>query len=208
MTEDEADKRRTRGRLTALRRALLPEDVLVRGARAQERLLATPEFQKARTVALYAALPGEVPTDALLAAALASHKTVVFPVVPAEGRLLSFHAVEGATHLAPGGRRAIREPLASRPLVPLSSIDVFVVPGLGFTRLGHRLGQGGGYYDATLAAAPPTTPRLALAFSEQLLETLPVGPHDVPVHFVVTEDDTFAAADARATVVGAPSRPR
>ncbi len=200
------EKRLLRTRLGAARRALTPEDVRVRGARAQERLLATPEFQAARTVALYAALPGEVPTDAVLAAALADRKTVVFPVVPSEGRLLTFRSVETFAHLVPGGRRAIPEPLEVRPSVALATIDLFVVPGVAFTPQGHRLGQGAGYYDATLAAAPSSTPRIALTFSEQVLPALPVVETDVPMHFVLTEDATFAATEAAATVVGARSR--
>src|SRR5208283_2304979 len=55
---DAGEKARLRAVLLQGRRALAPEDVQVRGARVQARLLATPEFQKARTVALYAALPG------------------------------------------------------------------------------------------------------------------------------------------------------
>jgi 5-formyltetrahydrofolate cyclo-ligase len=199
------EKRRIRARLGAVRRALSPGDVLARGARAQALLLATKEFQAARTVALYASLPGEVPTDALLAAALADNKAVVFPVVPSEGRLLTFRAVENAAHLVPFGRLAIREPEDVRPRVALEAIDLFVVPGLAFTRQGHRLGQGAGYYDATLARAPSSTPRMALTFSEQVLESLPVVETDVPVHFVVTEDQVFAATGASPTVVGARS---
>jgi 5-formyltetrahydrofolate cyclo-ligase len=199
------EKRRIRARLGAVRRALAPEDVLLRGARAQARLMATPQFRAARTVALYAALPGEVPTDALLAAALADKKTVVFPVVPNEGRLLTFRAVENSAHLIPGGRFAIREPPDVRPSVALETIDLFVVPGVAFTRHGHRLGQGAGYYDATLARAPSSAPRMALTFSEQVLEALPVVETDVPVHFVVTEDEAFAATGGGPTVVGARS---
>jgi 5-formyltetrahydrofolate cyclo-ligase len=199
-------KRQARAQLSAVLGALLPEDVLHRGARAQARLLATPEFRAARTVALYAALPGEVPTDALFAQALAQGKTVAFPVVPAEGRQLLFRTVEEPAHLVPGGRLSIREPLAGRPCVELSAIELFVVPGLGFTRQGHRLGRGAGYYDATLALAPASTPRIGLAFSEQVLEGLPSGEEDVPVHQVVTEEMAFAATGAPPTVVGA--RPR
>ena len=199
------EKRLIRARLSAVRRALAPEDVLSRGARAQARLLATAQFQAARTVALYAALPGEVHTDALLAAALAAGKTVVFPVVPRKGRLLTFRSVEHGAHLAPAGRLAIHEPLDARPSVPLEAIELFVVPGVAFGRQGQRLGQGAGYYDATLAAALPSTPRIALAFSEQVLEELPVVETDVPVHVVVTEDATITATGPWATVVGARS---
>jgi 5-formyltetrahydrofolate cyclo-ligase len=197
------EKRRARARLKALRRSLAPEDVRARGERVQARLLELPQYQRARTVALYAALDGEVPTDALLAAALRDKKTVVFPVVPTEGRLLRFRSVEQQAHLDRSGRLAILEPLAARPEVELDRIELFVVPGLGFSRQGDRLGRGAGYYDATLALAAPTAPRIGVAFAEQVLEALPVDQDDVPMHWVVTEEATFAAPEAPATVVGA-----
>jgi len=180
-----------RARLAALRRALPPAEVRERGARAQGRLLQLPGFARARTVALYAALAGEVPTDALLDAALAAGKTVCFPVVPREGRVLTFRSVRALSELVPAGRLGIREPTGSSPAVPLGSIELFVVPGVGFGRDGQRLGQGGGYYDATLAAASPASVRVGLAFREQVLDALPVEAGDVPVDQVVTDEATF-----------------
>lgn len=203
---DAEEKARVRAELRARRSALAAEDVQARGARIQARVLATEEFRRARTVALYAALPGEVPTTALLAAALADGKRVAYPVVPTAGRVLTFHAVESAGHLLPAGRMQIPEPVPGRPEVALASIDVFVVPGLGFSRHGHRLGQGAGYYDATLSLAPPGATRLGLAFSECLLDALPFNDGDVPVHWVVTEDGVLGAPRAGTTVLGA--RPR
>lgn len=199
---DAEEKARVRAVLRAQRRALHGEDVRARGAAVQARALLLPELRTARTLALYAALPGEVPTDALLAAALAQGKTVVFPVVPHAGRCLAFRAVDSPSQLRPAGPLHIREPEEGRPAVPLSAIDVFVVPGLGFTRAGSRLGQGAGYYDATLSGASSRSRRVGLAFSEQVLRSLPSGPGDVPMHWVVTEADTFGAPDALATVLG------
>ncbi len=190
---DAEEKARLRSVLLARRRALSPEDVQARGARVQARLLATPQFEKARTVALYAALAGEVPTDAVCAAALAAGKTVAFPVVPHAGRCLRFYRVDSLSQLVPAGRLRIAEPPQSQPPLALASIELFVVPGLGFSPQGHRLGQGAGYYDATLAQAPEWTPRVGLAFSEQLLAELPVGPADVSMHLVLTEAAAFGA---------------
>ena len=201
--QDAEEKARVRAVLLARRRALSQKDVQARGAAVQARLLATPEFRTAATVALYAALPGEVPTDALLAAALAQGKRVAFPVVPSTGRCLTFRAVDSAAQLVPAGRLHIPEPLAGCPEVALLSVELFVVPGLGFSHVGQRLGRGAGYYDATLARASPSTPRVGLAFSEQVREALPSGPGDVSVHWVLTEDAAFAAPGAKATVLGA-----
>jgi 5-formyltetrahydrofolate cyclo-ligase len=199
---DAEEKARARVRLLLVRRALLPEDVLLRGARVQERLLALPQYKKARTLALYASLPGEVPTDVLFARALADGKTVAFPAVPEAGKRLAFRAVQGPAHLVPRGRLHIREPDEALPEVPLSAIELFVVPGLGFGQDGQRLGHGAGYYDATLKEVPKATPLVGLAFTEQVLEAIPTEAWDVRMTYVLTEDETFPAPGAASTVVG------
>lgn len=66
-------------------------------------------------------------------------------------------------------------------------IDVVVVPGLAFTAGGHRLGQGGGWYDRFLARTPDRVLIVGVGFAEQVLDRLPVEAHDVPLHVVVTD---------------------
>ncbi len=76
-------------------------------------------------------------------------------------------------------------------LIPVEQIDLFVVPGLGFTPDGKRLGRGGGYYDATLKAGSIGSRRVGLAFAEQIVDDLPTNEDDVDVDLVVTENEVF-----------------
>jgi len=70
------------------------------------------------------------------------------------------------------------------PVVP----DVVVVPCVGFTALGHRLGYGGGYYDGWLAAHRHVVAvGVAWAFAEIDVAAFAARPHDVPLAIVVTE---------------------
>jgi len=70
------------------------------------------------------------------------------------------------------------------PVVP----DVVVVPCVGFTRAGHRLGFGGGYYDRWLAAHPHVVAvGVAWSFAEVDVATFAARPHDIPLAFIVTE---------------------
>jgi 5-formyltetrahydrofolate cyclo-ligase len=66
--------------------------------------------------------------------------------------------------------------------------DVVVVPCVGFTAAGHRLGYGGGYYDRWLAAHRHVLAiGIGWSFAEVDAATFAARPHDVPLAFVVTE---------------------
>jgi 5-formyltetrahydrofolate cyclo-ligase len=79
-----------------------------------------------------------------------------------------------------------------------ATLDVAVVPGLGFALDGRRLGQGGGHFDRFLPRLRPACLTIGVCFAEQLLEDLPTERHDVRVHAVVTDANPPAAPpDAR-----------
>ena len=80
------------------------------------------------------------------------------------------------TELVPGPR-GILQPKEFVPVDP-GAIDVWLVPGLAFTKDGKRLGYGGGWYDRLLAAARPDARIIGVGFSCQLVDELPVEAHD------------------------------
>lgn len=185
-----AQKASLRESLSAKRKALTPQVLDTRGLKVQARFLATPYYQNARTIALYAPIRGEVPTRDILIAALADDKVVCYPLSHVHGRILSFRAITSEAELEPG-RLGVREPANASELIPVEKIDLFVVPGLGFTRDGKRLGRGGGYYDATLRSASERSRRVGLGFSEQVVDDIPVNADDVLMDLVVTETESF-----------------
>lgn len=67
--------------------------------------------------------------------------------------------------------------------------DIILVPMLAFDRSGYRLGQGGGYYDATLAdlRAKKSVVAVGVAYAQQAcLFNLPRAEHDQTMDFIVT----------------------
>jgi 5-formyltetrahydrofolate cyclo-ligase len=116
---------------------------------------------------------------------------VLLPVVPASG-----HALSWAVHTGPlvPGRFGLLEPTGPR-LDPtaIGSADVVVVPALAVARDGARLGRGGGFYDRALALARPDAVLVALVFDDELLDALPVEPHDRRVTAVVTPSGGWQA---------------
>jgi len=70
-------------------------------------------------------------------------------------------------------------------------IDLLIVPGLAFTSEGARLGRGGGYYDTWLRKARDVQRpflAVALAFSQQVVEDIPMEDHDCKVDLIITPD--------------------
>lgn len=144
---------------------------------AVERL---PEFRAARTVAVFAALPDEPATDKVLAR-WASTRRVVLPRV--EGDAMRFYACRPDALVF--GAFGILEPQGERPC-PAGEIDLVVCPGVAFTADGRRLGRGRGYYDRYLGDPAFRGFRVGVCYAHQLVDDLPVEPHDVRMDRVIT----------------------
>jgi 5-formyltetrahydrofolate cyclo-ligase len=76
--------------------------------------------------------------------------------------------------------------MAGRPM-PVSFIDLVIVPGLGFTQSGYRIGRGMGFYDRFLSQPDFLGLSCGLAFDEQVLDTLPILDHDMPLSMLATD---------------------
>ncbi len=64
---------------------------------------------------------------------------------------------------------------------------VLLVPLIGFDAAGHRLGQGGGYYDRTLAASVKKPLTIGIGYEFGRLDTIHPQPHDIPMDAIVTD---------------------
>ncbi len=158
------------------------------------RLLRHPLWQQARGIAAFVGVRGEPDTWGLLAATLAERKRLWLPRM--EAGEIAFVPVHDLSELALGkfgllepkprsGQQTVHTP------TPAVGIDLMLIPGLGFTSSGGRLGWGKGHYDRTLApirqAAAPL--RVGVCFGEDLDPhdgPIPHDDHDVPMHWVAT----------------------
>ncbi|WP_183254387.1 5-formyltetrahydrofolate cyclo-ligase [Brevundimonas basaltis] len=75
---------------------------------------------------------------------------------------------------------------APPPLAEIVTPELILTPLLAFDGAGGRLGQGGGYYDRTFVALPDAH-RIGFAYAGQEVEHLPLEPHDIRLHGVLTE---------------------
>lgn len=134
------------------------------------------------------ALPDELPTAALLRTVLDEGRPLLLPRTTS-GRL-EFAPVAALSALR-SGAFGISEPGPEAAATALCPGDLVLIPGVAFDRRGGRLGRGAGWYDRSLP------PRLAglrvfgLGFAFQLVDRLPVEPHDRSVDAVVTDAELW-----------------
>lgn len=89
----------------------------------------------------------------------------------------------------PRGTNSLRIPQYAGKKIRAHQLDTMLIPIVGMDSQGYRLGQGGGFYDVTLAAAQrsglPMT--VGVGFACQFCQQLPREPHDKPLDYFVSE---------------------
>lgn len=198
MAQPTAETRATRRKLRELRKALAP------GQREDAERAITAALRRMRiirrgaSVAVYLAMPGEVRLSAAMDVARRSGCDLFVPRVTSRRRgtmvFVPLHPDAELRRNAYG----IAEPVstARHRLKPLT-LDVILVPVVGFDRDGNRLGMGAGYYDRALRHLRERErrwrrPRLVgLAFACQEVERIVPSPWDVPLDVVVTEREVI-----------------
>jgi 5-formyltetrahydrofolate cyclo-ligase len=179
------DKTALRRRLRAVRRKLAAETPDA-GERAAA-LLPLHRLPPYRVFSLYAPQGSEIDPTPLLAKLGMREAHATLPAAVDRHSPLVFRFWRKGMRLGPD---ALGVP-APLPIMPALIPDLVVTPVLGFDRRGHRLGQGAGHYDRTLAnlRANKAVFVLGLAFSGQEVAQLPDEPHDQRLDAILTETD-------------------
>lgn len=167
----------------------------VKSAQVCARLTAAELWQQAGAVLLFAPLPDELDIWPLLSLALGAGKTVAMPRFDRATKTYAAAIVRNAENDFVPGHFGIREPAAACAVLPLNRLDLVLVPGVAFDLDGGRLGRGKGYYDRLLASVRGTT--CGVAYDEQFVAAVPVGPHDIRLNHILTPTRWHTARPAR-----------
>lgn len=163
-------------------------------ARHASRLLA-----RGKRIGAYLATGSELDLEPLLSSALFRGAEVFLPQIPQRGRRLWFSRLGGANQWYLHPRYQIAE--YDGPRLRAEKLDVLFVPLLAVDDEGYRMGQGGGFYDSTLAFrrrhARFGKPLLVgVAFDCQRVAQVPREPWDVQLDWLVTESGLYRLAGA------------
>ncbi len=185
------EKEALRRRMKDLKEALSEEDRLAWSALIREEILRDKAWQEAPVVFSYLTLGKEVDTLPLIREALSQGKRVYIPVIlrDEEGRsqMEASELLNLEEDLAPGTLGILEPRKESLRIRDPRDIAFLLLPGLAFDTRGGRLGYGGGYFDAFLPRLSPRCTLLAAAFSFQVVEEVPMEPHDLKIPALLTE---------------------
>ncbi len=142
------------------------------------------QMPSAATILFFAPLPDELDVWPVLELSMALGVTCALPFFDVAkktygARILNHLATEIVT-----GKFGVREPSSSCAEIAFDKFDLVLVPGMAFDLTGNRLGRGRGFYDRLLVETSGI--KCGVGYDFQLLEKIPVEPHDAKVNFIVT----------------------
>lgn len=190
-------KQQTRDHATTAIASLSGELRIVLDAQIATHITHLPSWREATTVFGYIAMEDEVDLHAVFQSAYRSGKRIALPRI--DNGALSFRLV-GRAAFEPGTDEAgselethpfgFRQPRESASPATPDESTLILVPGRAFDRGGARLGRGGAFYDRFLSGLDPRVVTVGVAYSVQVLRSVPHDDTDVPVQIVLSDSET------------------
>lgn len=150
----------------------------------QKKIQKIKEYTEATSIASYYPIGSEVLTQSIMQDILSRGVKLSLPKIIND--MLEYRQITDFTQMEIG-KFDIPEPREDAKLV--DHIDVILVPALGLSKNGNRIGYGRGYFDKFLAQNDVTS--IALSYSKQLVGNIPTNNTDIPVNWIVTEDQVI-----------------
>ena len=162
-----------------------PQQKKAKDLKICQKLSRSSAFQAAKTVLFYLPIHGEVDLE-LLFSKFSKKKLFALPRVQKSS--LTLHYISSLQHTAPG-KFKIREPHNHLKKAKPGDIDLILVPGVAFSKNGHRIGYGKGFYDRLLKKTKAL--KIGIAYDFQIVNNIPGETHDVPMDIIITEKQTL-----------------
>ena len=139
------------------------------------------EFKRANAIGAYYPIGSEIFTQDIVQELISDGKEVFFPKVV--GKKMDFRRVVDFSELEKGSFD-IMEPKEECEIK--NNLDVILVPTVGISPSGVRLGYGHGFYDRFLTENKTVT--ISLTLEKQIIKKIPKSDFDVTIDWIATED--------------------
>jgi 5-formyltetrahydrofolate cyclo-ligase len=145
-------------------------------------------YKKAKVIFAFVSFGSEVDTKKIIEYSIKDNKIICVPRVKSMEEGFDIYRIRSLEDLEPGFY-GILEPKASCERIDYESIDFILMPGVAFDRAGGRIGYGGGFYDRYLSKLNKAIPQIAIAYSLQIVDEIPMDLHDMSIGGIITEQE-------------------
>jgi 5-formyltetrahydrofolate cyclo-ligase len=180
-------KQAFRRQMLAERAALPAGERADRSRAACRHLLSFAKLAACRTVMAFHPIREELDIVPFLDSARQRGQEVWLPLTVVTERRLIPYRYTGPDMLRPGAYGIMEPDPAKAEEADLAKLDAVLVPGVAFDRQGGRMGYGGGFYDRFLSALDRKPLLIGCGYGLQVVQSVPVEPHDVRLDYLVTE---------------------
>ena len=153
-------------------------------------------IKKGRKIGVYWPMGSELRLDGFVRAAQKRGAKLYLPYIEPRSRRMWFtpYPADGVKQERKRGRAKLHVPQFAGRKIRVHGLSILLIPIVGIDREGYRLGQAGGYYDATLSAMKYRlqAKTIGVGFACQLVDRLPHEAHDVPLDGFVSERGALA----------------
>jgi len=183
-------KKVTRNELKSIWNNMTGDEIQEISRKVMKGIVASPQWDEADILLAFLAFGKEISLDELIVHSIKSGKKVYIPRV--EGEVINFYRIRALDEAGLKiNRMGIREPSdLNDQFVPDEGSRVFVlVPGLGFTADGKRMGRGRGFYDRFLKGLTglKNYTTAAICCNRTILKDIPTDSHDMKVENLCSE---------------------
>jgi 5-formyltetrahydrofolate cyclo-ligase len=150
--------------------------------RIHQNLKRITSFTNSQNIACYFPIGSEIDTHNIMLDMLEQDKNLLLPRIVNNN--LEFCIVPNLEKLEKGSFE-IMEPRDS--CKKAEKINCVLIPTVGVSKSGVRLGYGKGYYDRFLSSTDAV--KISLTYSKQIVKSIPSDSHDIKIDWIVTEDE-------------------
>jgi len=179
--EDSENKKSLRNILLEKSDSTSHDLLKIASTKIQKKLGKIFAFKNAKKIGVYYPIGSEIYTQDIIQELLSNGKEVFLPKVIGEN--MEFRKITDFSSLEMGSFD-IMEPKEECPID--NNLDVILVPTVGISKSGVRLGYGYGFYDRFLAKNMTVT--ISPVLEKQIIKNIPKSEHDVIMDWIVTED--------------------
>ena len=171
-----------RKHLLEKRDAISDEFRNISSSKIYQNLKQVDSYINSHNIACYFSIGSEIDTYDIMLGILEQGKNMLLPKIVDNN--LEFYVVPNLEKLEKG-TFDIMEPKDS--CKKAENIDCILVPTIGISKSGDRLGYGRGYYDKFLSSTGAV--KISLTYSKQIVKSIPNESHDIKIDLIITEDE-------------------